>query len=83
MQPRILGFDLARAWAIFEMFVVNFQITFGNFTDTSRISRFLNLFTGNSSAAFVILAGMGVSLLTFRPKASVEEQKRLKRLVLN
>ena len=83
MQARIPGFDLARAWAIFGMFIVNFQITFGNFTDPSLISRFLNLFTGNSSAAFVILAGMGVSLLTFRPEVSVEEKKRLKRIVLN
>jgi uncharacterized membrane protein YeiB len=65
------------------MFVVNFNITSGNFTDPSPMSRFLNLFTGNSSAAFVILAGMGVSLLTFRPEATPEEQKRLKRIVLN
>ncbi len=83
MQLRIPGFDLARAWAIFGMFIVNFQITFGNFTDPSLMSRFLNLFTGNSSASFVILAGMGVSLLTFRLETTVEEQKRLKRIVLN
>jgi uncharacterized protein len=82
-RPRIPGFDLARAWAIFGMFIVNFQITFGNFTDQTPMNRFLNLFTGNSSAAFVILAGMGVSLLTFRPEAEAAEKKRLQKIVLN
>jgi uncharacterized protein len=82
MRPRIPGFDLARAWAIFGMFIVNFNITFGNYTDTSWMNRLLGLFTGNSSAAFVILAGMGVSLLTFRPEADTSEKQRLKQLII-
>jgi len=79
---RIPGFDLARAWAIFGMFIVNFLIVFGNYTDRSPMGWTLGLFTGNSSAAFVILAGMGVSLLTWRPDAEMVEKKRLRSIVV-
>lgn len=82
MIKRIPGFDLARAWAIFGMFIVNFQIVFGNYTDRSPLGQVLSLFTGNSSAAFVMLAGMGVSLLTWRPEAEKLEKKRLRSTVV-
>ncbi len=56
---RIPGFDLARAYAIFGMFIVNFNFAFGTFTDRTPTGLFLNLFVGNSTAIFIILAGMG------------------------
>jgi uncharacterized membrane protein YeiB len=77
MKQRILGFDLARAYAILGMFIVNFNVVFGNYQDPSPMGRFLTLFSGNSSSVFVMLAGMGISLLTARPAYQPEERRRL------
>lgn len=82
MKQRIAGFDLARAYAVFGMFVVNFNIVFGSHTNTSLPGRFLNLFNGNSSTTFVILAGMGVALMSNRKRYSGEEKKALRRTLL-
>lgn len=67
MRQRIIGFDLARAYAILGMFIVNFNFSFGSFWDKSLVGRSLNLFTGNSTAIFIICAGMGVSFLSDHP----------------
>ncbi len=82
MNNRILGFDLARAYAIFGMFIVNFNIVFGSHKDESLIGQFLGLFNGNSSSMFVILAGMGVALMTNRAEYSVEERQKLSAIVM-
>jgi uncharacterized protein len=82
MNQRIAGFDLARAYAIFGMFIVNYNIVFGNYYDSSVLGYVLSMFSGNSSTAFVILAGMGVSLLTWRPAVTPDERLRLRRLIL-
>jgi uncharacterized protein len=63
-RQRIIGFDIARSYAIFGMFMVNFNFCFGSFQDKSLVGQFLNLFVGNSTAIFIICAGMGVSLMT-------------------
>lgn len=63
MKERIVGFDLARAYAIFGMYIVNFNFCFGTFQNPGPLGKFLNLFVGNSTAIFIILAGMGVSLM--------------------
>jgi uncharacterized membrane protein YeiB len=77
MENRIIGFDLARAYAIFGMFLVNFNTVFGSHINHAGLSGFLNLFNGNSSSLFVMLAGMGVSLMTNRSTYSLEERKRI------
>ena len=83
MNNRIIGFDLARAYAIFGMFIVNFNFSFGSFQDNSVIGQFLNLFTGNSTAIFIICAGMGVSLLTNNSlENSKEEKNKFKSVIL-
>jgi uncharacterized protein len=82
MKNRILGFDLARAYAIFGMFIVNFNIVFGSHKDESWLGQFLNLFNGNSSSTFVILAGMGVALMSNRAEYSREEKQKLKSIVI-
>jgi len=74
MNHRIIGFDLAQAYAILGMFVVNFNTVFGSHKATTGLGWFLNLFNGNSSTSFVILAGVGVSLMTNRPDYSPAEQ---------
>jgi uncharacterized membrane protein YeiB len=80
-STRIIGFDLARAYAIFGMYIVNFNIVFGNYHDPSPLGRFLSLFSGNSSTVFVILAGMGISLMTNRPQYTPDEKRRLQTIV--
>jgi len=82
MHQRIIGFDLARAYAIFGMFIVNFNFCFGSFMDNTAMGRFLNLFVGNSTAIFIILAGMGVSLMSNRSNYSELEKKKLKSIIL-
>jgi uncharacterized protein len=83
MRQRIKGFDLARAYAIFGMFIVNFNFCFGSFQDKTPIGSFLNLFTGNSTAIFIICAGMGVSLMTFRHDTYTwQERKSFKSIIL-
>ncbi|MBB4119006.1 putative membrane protein YeiB [Mesonia hippocampi] len=81
-RKRIIGFDLARAYAIFGMFVVNFNMVFGNFNDTSWSSQLLTLFSGNSSTLFVLLAGMGTALMTNRQTYSEEEENKLRKTIL-
>lgn len=79
---RIPGFDLARAYAIFGMYIVNFNFCFGSFSNTTWAGRFINLFTGNSTSIFIICAGMGLSLMVSRPGITIEDKKRLKSIVL-
>ncbi len=82
MQQRIIGFDLARGYAIFGMFIVNFNFCFGSFQDSTFLGRSLNLFVGNSTAIFIILAGMGLSFMSNKTVYSLEEKKHLKSIVL-
>lgn len=81
MKARVIGFDLARAYAIFGMFIVNFNTVFGSHTNHNGLSGFLNLFNGNSSTLFVILAGMGVSLMTNRNDYTPAERKNIKSII--
>jgi uncharacterized protein len=82
MKQRIIGFDLARAYALFGMYIVNFNIVFGDYQDKSIIGRMLSLFSGNSSTVFVMLAGMGIALMSNRENEySLEEKRRLKNIV--
>jgi uncharacterized protein len=81
MKQRIIGFDLARAYAILGMFIVNYNTVFGSFTNKSLSGKFLSLFSGNSSSVFVILAGMGIALTTNRAGYSKEEQYKLKKII--
>lgn len=82
MSNRIIGFDLARAYAIFGMYIVNFNIVFGSYKDESLMGQFLSLFNGNSSSMFVILAGMGVALMTNRTEYSNEEKRNVRSIVM-
>jgi uncharacterized protein len=79
---RILGFDLARAYAIFGMYIVNLNFCFGAMRDESALGRFLTIFVGNSTSIFIILAGMGLSLMSNKSVYSIEEKQRLRSTVL-
>lgn len=83
MNNRIIGFDLARAFAIFGMFIVNFNFSFGAVMNPSDgLGRFLNVFTGNSTAIFIICAGMGLALMTNRAHYTAQEKNAIKSKVL-
>ena len=83
MENRIIGFDLARAYAIFGMYIVNFNFCFGNTFQTEEpFGRFLNLFIGNSTSIFIILAGMGISLMTGKSEYSKVEKVKYKSIIL-
>jgi uncharacterized protein len=79
---RILGFDLARAYAIFGMYIVNFNFCFGAMHDESTLGRFLTIFVGNSTSIFIILAGMGLSLMSNKVVYNPEEKQKLRSIVL-
>jgi uncharacterized protein len=81
MKQRVIGFDLARAYAILGMYIVNFNTVFGSFTNNTLLGKFLSLFSGNSSSTFVILAGMGVALMTSRGDYTVEEKLKLRKII--
>jgi len=83
MKQRIIGFDLARTYAIFGMYIVNFNVVFGNTKDTSLFGQFLSLFSGNSSTVFVMLSGMGLALMSSRiHEYSPQDRLRLRNIVL-
>lgn len=82
MNQRIIGFDLARAYAILGMYIVNFNLVFGNPDNSSWLGSFLGLFNGNSAVLFVLLSGMGVSLMSYKKRDSPEDRKRIRMIIL-
>ena len=64
-MSRIEGYDVARSLAIFGMVVVNFKTTMGaERLGPEGLIRVLNLLDGRAAALFVVLAGVGISLLS-------------------
>lgn len=62
---RIEGLDFARALAMLGMFIVNFGVITGSTTNGSAwMITLQNLFEGRASAVFVMLAGIGIALMT-------------------
>lgn len=62
---RIEGLDFARALALFGMFVVNYKVIFeADGIESEWLIWFTKLFQGRASAVFVLLAGIGISLMT-------------------
>ncbi|KFM95611.1 DUF418 domain-containing protein [Bacillus clarus] len=62
---RITGFDFARALAILGMVIVNYKLTMGTeYKGSTWMIYLTSIFDGKASAVFVILAGIGISLMT-------------------
>jgi uncharacterized protein len=68
-RARIPGLDVARALAIFGMVAVNFELTLSNQLGSPWLERALQLPRGRASALFVVLAGIGVTLLGERARS--------------
>jgi uncharacterized protein len=82
MNQRIIGFDLARAYAIFGMFIVNFNTVFGDYHNTSYFAKFLSLFNGNSSTVFIMLSGMGLALMSNKKDIPLNNKKAIQKKIL-
>jgi uncharacterized membrane protein YeiB len=78
MKQRVIGFDLARALAIFGMVIVNFKVAMNAETGNHLLIRFAELFEGRASALFVILAGVGITFLTKKTRESSDSSLILK-----
>lgn len=63
MKNRIIGIDVARAFAIIGMILVNFKMIFGQ-QGNSWLIDFTALFEGKAAALFVVLAGVGIAFMT-------------------
>ncbi|HEX8614581.1 MAG TPA: DUF418 domain-containing protein [Telluria sp.] len=74
MKQRIVGFDLARALAVIGMVIVNFKVVMhAGGPDAPDAPWWLAIFDaldGRASALFVVLAGIGLSLLSKRARES-------------
>lgn len=72
---RILGFDVARALAVFGMVLVNYKmvVSYEQHTPT-WLHWLISLFEGRAAATFVILAGIGISLLVQKAVAQQNAQ---------
>tara|TARA_B110000093_G_scaffold106228_1_gene114285 strand:- start:16587 stop:16898 length:312 start_codon:yes stop_codon:yes gene_type:complete len=71
MKNRIIGYDLARALALFGMVVVNFKIVMGTANNgPPRLVDLTGLLEGRAAATFVLLAGIGISLLSAKARKS-------------
>ena len=62
---RIVGYDLARAGALFGMLLVNFSLLFGSGSAVPNwLDWVIGVIRGRAAATFVVLAGAGLSLLS-------------------
>jgi uncharacterized protein len=63
MKKRIIGIDVARAFAVIGMIIVNFRIVFGE-QGEGWLKGVAQLFDGKAAATFVVLAGIGLALMS-------------------
>jgi uncharacterized membrane protein YeiB len=73
-KNRIVGYDIARALAIFIMVIINFNLVLSNLRDTGILSHVLSFLQGKGAALFVVLAGAGISLMI---KKSLQSNNKL------
>lgn len=63
MKKRIIGIDVARALAVIGMIIVNFKVVFGT-AGANWLQSISGIFDGKAAATFVVLAGVGLALMT-------------------
>jgi uncharacterized protein len=63
MKERIIGIDVARALAVIGMIIVNFKVVLGE-NGLGWLKSFASVFDGKAAATFVVLAGVGLALMT-------------------
>lgn len=74
LTQRITALDYARAWAIFGMIIVNYKLAMSAENDGAAWLRAIaGLFEGRASALFVVLAGIGISLMTAKARSTMDK----------
>jgi len=74
-RGRIIGLDIARAFAIIGMVLVNFKIAMGAEENGPQWLRSVAaLFNGRAAATFVVLAGVGASLGSRRARENCDPE---------
>lgn len=63
MRERIIGIDIARALAVIGMIIVNFKVVLGE-NGWRWMKSFASALDGKAAATFVVLAGVGLALMT-------------------
>ncbi len=72
VDTREVGYDLARCFAIFGMIIVNYRFVMGGWVgEPAWLEDLMNVFTLRAAATFVMLAGVGMTLMA-RAKAANE-----------
>jgi uncharacterized membrane protein YeiB len=65
LKTRIIGYDLARAVALLGMLLVNFSVLPGTCgAEPNWLDYVIEMIKGRAAATFVVLAGVGLSLLS-------------------
>ncbi|MBL4846648.1 MAG: DUF418 domain-containing protein [Planctomycetes bacterium] len=83
-SPRVPGFDVARALAVFGMILVNYELVLkAAKSGPTWLANLTQLLQGRAAATFVVLAGVGVTLGARRAVSAADpEQIRRVRLTL-
>lgn len=76
---RLAGLDLARFLAFVGMVLVNFNVVMGASDTGSLAGQLIGVLEGKAAASFVVLAGIGVGLVSTRSGASETIAVTLKR----
>ena len=74
MNKRIIGIDIARAIAVIGMIIVNFKTVFGQ-EGNLWLQKIAHVFDGKAAATFVVLAGVGIGLMS---KTAIAQNDLLK-----
>lgn len=74
MKGRIKGIDVARALAVIGMIIVNFKVALGD-KGSAWLQSIVQIFEGKAAATFVVLAGVGIALLTNSAYKSQDQNK--------
>lgn len=82
-MKRIIGIDVARSLAIFGMILVNFKMVFGS-EGPQWLKTVMHIFDGKAAATFVVLAGVGLALMTNSAykNSDLEKQKLNRKRIL-
>jgi len=75
IRDRIAGFDVARALAVFGMILVNFHSIFSRSGGPKWFAALANILYGRAAALFVMLAGVGIVLMSRRAVFSGDTTK--------
>jgi len=75
-KSRIIGYDVARSLAVFGMVIVNFKVVMGaGENGPGWLIWLVGLFDGRAAATFVILAGVGISMLSRKGRIAQDKER--------